>query len=306
MKFLVPALLLLSFAVGAQAPANRKPSFLDKATMEAYIRHLYVWTKQITVTVSDPKPSPIEGMLEVSVTGTMGAASQTQQFLVSKNGEKVVQGTVLDVASNPFKKELDLLKTEFTPGYGTPGASVVVVIFSDFQCPFCKQEAQMIRANLNAAFSKNIRVYFKDFPLQQIHDWAKPAAIAGRCVYRQEMDRFWDFHDWIFENQEITSAGNLRSRLEGFAVERNLDKAALLQCFDTKATEAEVDKTFAEGRALGVNATPTLYINGRRLGGNVTWEQLKDIIEFEIEYQKTAKNAGENCGCDLKLPSPLN
>ncbi|MFN9457732.1 MAG: hypothetical protein ACK6D7_10205, partial [Acidobacteriota bacterium] len=46
--------------------------------------------------------------------------------------------------------------------------------------------------------------------------------------------------------------------------------------------------------------------NGRRLSGSVSWEQLKQIIEFEIEYQKTAKNAGENCGCELKLPSPLN
>jgi hypothetical protein len=67
-----------------------------------------------------------------------------------------------------------------------------------------------------------------------------------------------------------------------------------------------VTKNFAEGRALEINSTPTIFVNGRRLAGSVSWDQLKQIIEYEIEYQKTAKNAGENCGCELKLPSPLN
>lgn len=297
------ALLLASVALAQPAP---KKSFLDKPTMEAYIRHLYVWPKQINVAISDPVASGIEGLVSVTVTGSMGAARQVQQFYISKNGEKVIQGTVFDAANNPFKKDLDLLKTDLQPGYGTPGASVVVVIFSDFQCPYCKNEAKMIRDNLTTAFSKEIRVYFKDFPLEQIHNWAKPAAIAGRCVYRQNTDKFWDYHDWIFANQELTTLDNLRSKLEGFAVEKKLDAADLLKCYDTKATEAEVTKNFAEGRALEVNSTPTLFVNGRRLSGSVTWDQLKQIIEYEIEYQKTAKNAGENCGCELKLPSPLN
>ena len=274
--------------------------------MEAYIRHLYVWPKQITVAISEPQPSAIEGLLSVTVTGSMGAASQAQQFFVSKNGERVIQGTVLEAANNPFKKDLDLLKTDLQPSYGTSGGSVVVVVFSDFQCPHCKQEAKMIRDNLNTAFSKEVRVYFKDFPLEQIHNWAKPAAIAGRCVYRQDAAKFWDYHDWIFANQELTTAENLRTRLEGFGVDKKLDVPDLLKCFDTKATEAEVTRNWAEGRALEVNSTPTIFVNGRRLSGSVSWDQLKQIVEFEIEYQKTAKNAGENCGCELKLPSPLN
>ena len=59
-----------------------------------------------------------------------------------------------------------------------------------------------------------------------------------------------------------------------------------------------------EGRALGVDQTPTLFVNGRRIPGQVDWNQLKNIIDYEIEYQKTAKNAGEDCGCDLKLNLP--
>ena len=79
----------------------------------------------------------------------------------------------------------------------------------------------------------------------------------------------------------------------------------VLQCFVNKATAADVDKSFAEGRALEIGSTPTAFVNGRKLAGNLSWPQLKQIVEFEIEYQKTAKNAGENCGCELTLPSVL-
>jgi hypothetical protein len=73
---------------------------------------------------------------------------------------------------------------------------------------------------------------------------------------------------------------------------------------ETKATEAEVDKTLALGRTLEVGSTPTMFVNGRKLEGAIDWPDLKRIIEYEIQYQKTAKNAGEDCGCDIKLALP--
>jgi hypothetical protein len=75
---------------------------------------------------------------------------------------------------------------------------------------------------------------------------------------------------------------------------------------DTRATEAEVNKNVADGKALQVSSTPTMFVNGRRLVGQVEWQNLRQIIESEIEYQKTAKNAGEDCGCEVKLPTPLS
>ena len=86
--------------------------------------------------------------------------------------------------------------------------------------------------------------------------------------------------------------------------EKTLDVLQLGQCIDSKATAPEVDKTLAEGRALEVNGTPTLFINGRRIPNVVDWPTMRTIIDYEIEYQKTAKNAGEDCGCDMKLVLP--
>jgi hypothetical protein len=75
-------------------------------------------------------------------------------------------------------------------------------------------------------------------------------------------------------------------------------------CIDNKATQAEVEKEIAEAQALDVAGTPTMFINGRRIPQTIDWPNLKIIIDTEIEYQKTAKNAGDDCGCEVKLDIP--
>jgi protein-disulfide isomerase len=190
-----------------QPPASKASakSALDKTVMEQYVRHLFVWTPQIQVQVGDPKPSSLPGYKEVTVIASYQQATQSETFYVSNDGQKIIRGTVYDVAVNPFAADAEKIVTDLQPSFGTPGAPVVAVIYSDFQCGFCKEEAKAIRQNVPASFPKDVRVYFKDFPLEPIHPWAKPAAIAGRCVFRQKPAAFWDYHDWIFEKQsEIT------------------------------------------------------------------------------------------------------
>jgi protein-disulfide isomerase len=298
------AALLLALSGSGQAPA--KKSALDKPTLEAYVRHLFVMDSRIKVEVGDPKPSAeLPNYMDVAVRASMGAQSQVFNFLVSKDGAKILQGNVFDINNNPFKRDLDKIKTESAPSAGTPGATVVVVAFSDFECPYCKEEAAMIRQNLVSAYPKQVRYFFKEFPLESMHPWAKPAAIAGRCVFRQQPAQFWEFHDWIFGQQAQITVENLKGKvLEWAKDKKDIDTLQLGQCFDNKATEAEVDKSVAEGKALGVEGTPTLYVNGRKIGQAIDWANLKAIIDFEIEYQKTAKNAGEDCGCDVKLNLP--
>jgi protein-disulfide isomerase len=163
----------------------------------------------------------------------------------------------------------------------------------------------MLRQNLLAAYPKQVRLYFKDFPLDSIHPWARPAAIAGRCVFRQNPSSFWSYFDWIYAHQADITAPNLKDKVMEWAKgDKDIDVLQLGRCIDTKATEAEVDKNVAEGHALDINATPTLFVNGRRIPQSIDWTNLRGIVDFEIEYQKTAKNAGEDCGCELKLDTP--
>jgi len=304
-SFLLIAATALLFVMGGSGQNTPKKSALDKPTLEAYLRHLWVLDPQMSMTIADPQPSELPGFQDVKVKIAMGPQSQEVALMVSKDGAKVLQASVWDINSNPFKKDIDKLKTQFEPSIGTPGATVVIVAFSDFQCPYCKEEAQMLRKNLLAAFPTQVRLYFKTFPLESLHPWAKPAAIASRCVYQQDGAAFWEFHDWIFENQASTTPENLKDKvLEWAKARKDVDSLRLGQCIDTKATEADVNATIAEAQSLGVGGTPTLFINGRKIDRTIDWPNLKRIIDDEIAYQKTAKDAGEDCGCELKLDIP--
>ena len=298
----VIALLLFAMAGSGQ----KKKSALDKPTLEAYLRHLWVVDSRMALTIADPKPSAtLPGFMDVVVHIAMGQQGQDVPIIVSKDGTHILQGNVYDVNFNPFKKDLDKLKTQGEPDIGTPGAPVVLVEFSDFQCPYCKEEAATLRKNLLATFPTQVRLYFKTFPLDGLHAWARPAAIAARCVYNQMPADFWEFHDWIFGHQSEITPESLKDKVLGWAKDRkDIDTLKLSQCMDNKTSEADVNRNIADGQALGVNSTPTLFINGRKIEQTLDWPSLKNMIEQEVEYQKTAKDAGDDCGCEVKLPMP--
>ena len=166
-KFLLAALLFALSATAQPKPAAApEPTrTLDKAKMEAYVRHLLLWGPHITVTVANPVAGPMPGYSEVKVTGGYKTISLDEIFYVSNDGKKIVRGTVYDIDSNPFSSEIEKLKTDLSPSIGTPGARVVVVVFSDFQCGYCREEAKMLRENLLKTYPSDVRLYFKDFPI---------------------------------------------------------------------------------------------------------------------------------------------
>jgi protein-disulfide isomerase len=261
-------------------------------------------TSDVQITISDPKPSPVAGMKEVDVRLALGPRHQDETFYISDDGKKIVRGFAYDINQNPFQPELDKLHTDLSPSFGEPGAPIVMVVFSDFECPNCKEEAKVIRDNVPKTFPKDVRVYFKDFPLEAIHPWAKAAAIDGRCVFRQSAAAFWKYHDWMYEHQGEITADNLKDMVLEWGKANDLDAMQFGHCVETKATEAEVDKELAEGQALRVEGTPTTFINGRRLFGNYPWTNLEQIINGEMKYQQTSHDAGEKC-CEVTIPSPV-
>jgi len=292
------ALLLVS------ADTPQKSAF-DKPTLEAYVRHLFLISPQVAVAVGDPKPSDLPGFKEVKIRLSQGPQFQDVTLFVSNDGNKIVQGSFFDIANNPFKPDIDKTHTQFQPNLGTAGAPVVIVVFSDLQCPHCKGEAEMLRQNLIQNYPKDVRLYFKDFPIESLHPWAKAAAMAGRCIFAQSNDAFWAYHDWIFAHQESFTPTTLNQQILDWAKDqKGLDANKLSACLEKKTSEPEVDAELKEGHDLEINGTPTMFINGRRISQTIDWPNLKSIIDMEIEYQKVAKNAGDDCGCEVKLPVP--
>jgi protein-disulfide isomerase len=312
MRFAVAASLCLSLLTVLSAQEKPKPNF-DKVHMEAYVRHLLAVIPEVTIKVDDPKPSGTPDLNQVDVHFTYQGRSQDETFYVSKDGQHIIRGVIYNLNQNPFQEDLDKLKTAGAPSFGPENAAVTVVEFGDFECPNCKEEAKTLRANVPTQFPTQVRVFFKDFPLEQIHPWAKAASIAGRCIYHQSASAFWKYHDWIYDHQTDITFDNLKTQVMDFAkTASDLDALQLGRCIDTKATEAEVDASLAEGRALHVDATPTVFLNGRRLVGNYPWQNIDQIITGELAYQKSgqstttkAEKPDEKC-CEVKIPSPLD
>jgi protein-disulfide isomerase len=301
MRFCLLAALCL-FSVCAQV---KPKSAFDKATFESYVRHLLLVDPRVQISVDDPKAASIGGLKELDVHMTYMGRTQDEVFYASGDGKQVLYGKVFDISHSPFQTDLDKIHTDAAPGIGAAGAPLVVVLYSDFQCPACKEEAKTIRDNIVQTYPTQVRVYFKDFPLEQIHPWAKGGAMAGRCVYRQNAASFWDYYDWVYEHQAEVTPENLKDKVLEFAKTKNLDTLQLGRCMDTKATEGEVDKSLAEGKALKIDQTPTLFINGRRIPGSIPWQNMKQLIDAELEYAKTAVDTSEKC-CEVKIPSVLN
>jgi protein-disulfide isomerase len=297
----IAAFLLMCIAAFGQTKPAPEKSALDKATLEAYLRNIELLLPGVTAKIDDAVPSSdLPGFFDVWVHWSANGAAKDELVYVSKDGKSVVRGDAFNINKNPFQSNLDKLKTDHQPAFGAAAAPVALIVFSDFQCPVCKEEAMILRDNVAKSYGDKVRVTFKDFPLDAIHNWARTAAIAGRCVYKQDQAKFWDYFDWTYENQQNIGLDNFNSKLQTFATEKGLDGMQLGHCLDTKATEAEVNKEIAEAHTLQISMTPTAFLNGRKLEGGLPWQTMDQLIKLELDHQAQAAIANDKC-CEVNL-----
>lgn len=281
------AILLL--CVSSLAVAATGKGALDKSTLETYLKHVELFRGEVTFKIDDPQPSKyLSGFSEVLVHLIFNSVEKDELFYISADGQTIIRGDVFNLGKSPFQSNLDKLTLTDQPSFGPADAPVTIVEFGDFECPDCKMEAPILRHDLSDALGGKVRVYFKNYPLESAHPWARAAAIAGRCVYQQGQPAFWNFYDWIYENQDQIMGDNLNAKILAWAGDNKLDAVKLGQCIDTKATEPEVNRSIAEGHALGISGTPTLFINGRKIGG-LMWPDLQLVINKELEFASPSR-----------------
>lgn len=153
-------------------------------------------------------------------------------------------------------------------------AKVTIVEFSDFQCPACGEAYKTLKA-LFPEYSDRIKFVYKDFPLTQIHPYAQKAAEAGQCALEQ--GKFWEMHDKMFENQTGLSVSNLKN----YAAEIGLEAESFNSCLDSAKMAGRVSSDASLGLRIGVNGTPTFYINGTRYQ-NMPIIQFRQAIDAEL------------------------
>jgi protein-disulfide isomerase len=266
----------------APAPVSPEQARLLKSA-EAFVRHFFGWGPDIKVTLGPLGPAVSPEFYVVPIQVTLGEQVQTGQVFVSKDGKTLLRGELYDMAADPFAENRAKAHLDGNPSKGPANARVTVVEFADFQCPHCRELYEELKA-IEARYPQ-VRIVYKDFPLTTIHPWAQTAALGGRCAFQQSPPAFWKVHDSIFDNQDVLSTENVWDKLVEFATQAGLNADTFKACLSSPDAANAVDANRADGVALDVSSTPTVYVNGRPLvGGDV--ETLSRSIDFELAATK--------------------
>ena len=294
---------MFGFPASSESAAPRTPPKIDKPALIKYLRYAEGFTPTVEVVLDDPKPSAFPGFYQLTVHLKAGKNTAVRNYYLTEDGDRLISGTVFDLKKSPFTTNLQQLKQEGAPATGPENAPVQIYVFSDFECPYCREEAKVLRQGIEKAHANDVRLIFKDFPLDPIHPWARTAAQAGHCVANQDANAFWAFHDWIYEHQTEIKPDNVKDKVLEFAKTQKLNADKISTCLAEPGTADYVNKTVAEGRQLGIQQTPTLFVNGRMLAGALSADQMNLLIQMELDHkvQQTASAAQQKC-CEVAIP----
>lgn len=181
----------------------------------------------------------------------------------------VVIAFAYSVFSTPTSRPRPSVRTT-DPYLGKSNADVTMVVFTDFECEFCKSEVAVLKEVLSQ-YQETVRFVHKDYPLF-LHPNAQRAAEIGRCA--QDQDRFWQMYDVLFNHQ--TELGSVT--LETLAQEAQADPAALAACVERGDAKDRVAQSVADAQALGIEEVPTIFINDQQFTGLTEASTLRQAI----------------------------
>ena len=189
------------------------------------------------------------------------ASLRSQSKVVVRLGPPAASRVEVSIAGAPLR--------------GAADATVTLVEFSDFECPFCKKASTTV-AKLLEKYPGKIRLAYRDFPLESIHPQARRAAEAARCA--QAGGKFWEYHDLLFARSPKLAPDDLKR----YAREVGLDSAKFDACLTSSSESAGVQKDIDEGQRLGITGTPVFFVNGRAVRGAQPIEAFTRIIDDEL------------------------
>ena len=276
-------ILLVVFACGcvsAQAPDLN-------ARIEKNIRAHFKIPKRVGIEVSPRRSNSSYGEYDQITVTLVNASHRTPyEFLLSKDGNTLIQLSRIDVSKDPFD------------GAGRPSrgaspsdAKVTVVVYDDFQCPYCSQGHKTLMSEILPEYKANVRVVYKDFPLAQIHPWAIRAAVNANCLFEQNNDAYWDYADYVHANQlEVRGKdkplpeqfGTLDRAALSYGSKHGLDMAKLEACVRKQDDSAVRASMKYADESLGLESTPTLFINGERVEGAIPADELRKVLDTAL------------------------
>jgi protein-disulfide isomerase len=248
------------------------------------------------ITLGARTPSQWPGYENLPVTIEANGTKKSLSFLLAKDASKLLYLTEIDLSEDPYARNMKKIDISGRPFRGAENAAVTVVVYDDFQCPFCSQMYVTLFNEVMTRYRDRVKIVMKDFPILDAHPWAMRAAVDAQCLWQQAPVAYWEFSDYVHTHQQDMSArvkqGADLPAMDALAREigqkRGL-KADDLQACLARQDQSKVLASLTEGRSLNVGATPTMFINGQEVEGIMNVENLRLVLDRALSEVASAK-----------------
>ena len=287
-------LLLICLGCSAQspptAPASSAASPDITRAVERRVRAQYSLPPDVKVIVGTLRSSEFANYDALTVTFASRNKKQDFEFLLSRDHKTLMRMSKFDLTSDPYAEIMKKIDVSRRPTRGNKDAKVTVVNYDDFECPFCSGMHTTLFPGLFKEYGDRVLFIYKDYPLEEIHPWAVHAAVDANCLGAQNGDAYWDYADYLHANQRAISGEKGRdgetAELDKLATlqaeKHNLDVPKLQACVKAQ-DETAVRASMREGETVGVDATPTMFINGQKLDGAVPADEVRLALDQALK-----------------------
>lgn len=287
-RIFVFALTLAALGCHAQAPASASGAKLSPdlaRRVEVLIRSKSSVPPNYQIEVGPRTKSDVPGFDAISVTFSSDEhTSKPITFLLSTDGKTLAQFSKYDISQDPK----DLVSAEGRPARGGPAnAPVVIVGFDDLECPYCAKMHEQLFPALTQRYKNQVRIVYKNYPLDQIHPWAMRAAVDVDCLAAQSGAGYWNLVDYIHAHaaemggaeKSIAKANETLDSLTKAEGKRQKVNEGVLDACIAKQDQTAVRASMKLGEELGVDSTPALFVNGEKIVGAVPMEYVYKTID---------------------------
>jgi len=286
-------LLVICLGCSAQSPppptSSSPPSDIVRA-VERRVRAQYSLPPDVKVIVGALRSSEFANYDALTVTFVSPTKKQDFEFLLSRDHKTLLRISKFDLTNDPYAEIIKKIDVGGRPTRGNKDAKVTVVNYDDFECPFCSGMHTTLFPGLFKEYGDRVLFIYKDYPLEEIHPWAVHAAVNANCLGAQSSDAYWDYADYLHANQhaigEVKSHDGQHAELDKLATlqaeKHNLDVPKLQACVKAQDEKA-VRASMREGDTVGVDATPTMFVNGQKLDGAVPAEAVRLALDQALK-----------------------
>jgi len=290
-------LLLICLGCSAQSP-TASPSSPTAASpgsdvtriIERHVRAHYSLPPDVKVNIGSLRASEFANYDAVTVTFVNSNKRQDFEFLLSRDHKTLLRLTKFDLTNDPYAATMKKIDVNGRPTRGNKDAKVTVVNYDDFECPFCSRMHQTIFPALFKEYGDRVLFIYKDYPLEEIHPWAIHAAVNANCLAAQNNDAYWEYADYLHGNQHAIGDEKGRegqnAELDKLATlqaqKHNLDATKLQACVKAQDDKA-VRASMREAETVGVDATPTMFVNGEKLDGAVPADEVRLALDQALK-----------------------